>query len=156
MRVKLAWYKHLILAVLTLGAWIPLYWFLEFLFWVFFTGEDEGQAVNNQSCIDWLLEQAHQGSDEGQFLLGRAYYNGEHVKKDDKEAVQWWRKAAEQGNSMAQYRLGEAYYNGSGIEKDDQETIKWWRMAAEQGHESARIFLEDKFKIKMNWSDASE
>lgn len=88
--------------------------------------------------INALKDKAEQGDAEAQLALGAAYYNGEGVAEDDKEAVRWYRKAAEQGDAGAQSFLGDAYYDGEGVTKDDAEAVKWWRKAAEQGDAPAQ------------------
>jgi uncharacterized protein len=49
----------------------------------------------------WKIE-AKQGNAEAQLALGWAYYNGEGIEKDTKEAINCWRKAADKGNAEAQ------------------------------------------------------
>ena len=53
---------------------------------------------------------AEQGNANAQNNLGEAYYNGEGVAKDTKEAVRWFRMAADQGDADAQNNLGVAYW----------------------------------------------
>ena len=76
-----------------------------------------------------------------QYNLGNAYYKGEGVAKDPREAVRWWRKAAEQGYVRAQSTLGGVYDTGEGVAKDQREAVRWYRMAAEQGHAGAQFLL---------------
>jgi len=81
---------------------------------------------------------AEQGDAEAQCNLGKMYYNGQGVRKNDAEALKWWRKAAEQGNAEAQADLGMMYYNGDGVPVDAAEAAKWFREAAEQRHAGAQ------------------
>jgi uncharacterized protein len=74
---------------------------------------------------------AEQGDAEAQFSLGRIYYNGEGVSRDDAEAVKWYRKAAEQGHTEAQLNLVEIYSYGEGVQQDFAEATNWYRKAAE-------------------------
>jgi hypothetical protein len=82
--------------------------------------------------VNWYRKAAEQNDAGGQFNLGRCYYKGKGVAKDEAEAVKWYRKAAEQNLAVAQYNLGIRYYKGQGVAKDEAEAVKWYRKAAEQ------------------------
>ena len=69
-----------------------------------------------------------------QFKLGRRYYIGRGIDKDEQQAVKWCRKAAEQNHAQAQFILGMCYANGRGVEKDTQQAVVWYRKAEEQKH----------------------
>ena len=76
---------------------------------------------------------AEEGDPKGQLLLGRMYYNGHGVSRDDAEAAKWARKAAEQNNAEAQRMLAALYWDGRGVPKDEAEATRWNRKAADQG-----------------------
>lgn len=48
--------------------------------------------------IHKLLERVEQGDSEAQFQLGLAFYNGDGINKNYREAYHWFLKANEQGN----------------------------------------------------------
>jgi TPR repeat protein len=102
-------------------------------------------AIMIFSVVNWWHKPTDQGDSYAQYNLGNAYYSGEGVEKDYKEAVIWWRKSADQGYAVAQYGLGNAYYNGDGVEKDYKEAIRWWRKAADQGYVTAQLYLGDAY-----------
>ena len=52
-----------------------------------------------------VKQKAESGSSKDQLALGRMYYNGVGVAKDDAKAAEWWQKAAAQGNEAAQEAL---------------------------------------------------
>ena len=87
------------------------------------------------SCSDKKGDVAETKMPDGmlQTTFGEAYYFGDGVEKDVKEAVKWYRIAAEKGVAHSQYRLGFCYAMGTGVEKDETEAVKWYRKAAEQG-----------------------
>ncbi len=72
-----------------------------------------------------------------QWVIGKCYWKGVGVAKDEAEAVKWYRKAAEQGVADAQYRLGLALSAGRGVANDENEAAKWYRKAAEQNRHDA-------------------
>jgi len=78
---------------------------------------------------------------EVQFSLGKRYYDGLGVAKDEMEAVKWFRKGADQNHAGAQYMLGTCYHSGRGVAKDEMEAVKWFRKAAEQDHAGAQYKL---------------
>ena len=47
--------------------------------------------------------------------LGVAYFTGEGVTQDNREAVRWYQKTAKQGDAWAQFNLGRMYANGEGL-----------------------------------------
>ena len=58
------------------------------------------RIINKQlNGIQNLLNKVNAGA---QYNLGIAYYEGEGVEQDYKQAVEWWKKSAEQGNAVAQ------------------------------------------------------
>jgi TPR repeat protein len=91
--------------------------------------------------VQALLLAAQKGDAEAQFELGRAYYEGEGVAQDYKQAVKWWKKAAEQGLALAQNSLGQAYHDGLGVKQSDIQAIEWWKKAAKQGLPEAGLHL---------------
>jgi len=60
------------------------------------------EAGDYVEAFKWLHKAAKQGDVIAQLNLGRMYYYGEGVTKDNAEAGKWYRKAAEQGNETAQ------------------------------------------------------
>tara|TARA_Y100000588_G_C14178902_1_gene892682 strand:+ start:113 stop:343 length:231 start_codon:yes stop_codon:yes gene_type:complete len=59
-----------------------------------------------------------------------AYYLGQGVPQDHKEAVKWYRKAAEQGDADAHYHLGNPYKIGAGVPEDYIHAYAWFNIAA--------------------------
>ncbi len=108
--------------------------------------------------IDEWHKQAKAGDALAQYNLGNAYYKGEGVTQDAREAVKWYRLAAEQGLAKAQSNLGVLYAKGEGVTQDKRETVKWWRLAAEQGHASAQYNLGVSYSkgegVIQNFSEA--
>ncbi len=88
-----------------------------------------------------LRQKAEQGDASEQYYLGLAYYSGDGVPQDHKEAVKWFRLSAEQGDAVAQNFLGLTYDLGNGVPQDYKEAVKWYRLAAEQGVAEAQLIL---------------
>lgn len=101
--------------------------------------QENNVEINNR--VKKLKEASVQGDSNSQFKIGKAYFSGVGVPKDNKQAVYWYRKAAEQGQIDAQVKLGNMYYEGISVAKDDKQAVYWYRKAAEQGHAGAQSNL---------------
>jgi TPR repeat protein len=84
---------------------------------------------------------ADQGDAQAQVFLGRMYFDGTGVPKDDVEAVRWWRLAAEQGDRNAQFHLSFMYEYGRGVPLDLEEAVRLYSLAAAQGDALAQFNL---------------
>lgn len=91
--------------------------------------------------IEILRADALAGDPDAQFALGFAYFSGDGVNKDDKEAFNWFKSSAEQGNKNAQFDVGFCYELGRGAVKNIGKAIEWYKKSAEQGHEAAALKL---------------
>ena len=109
---------------------------------------------NPQEALKWLKEASktfHQTGfeDECENAIGNAYFHGEGVDIDYKEAIKWWEKASvkrpgrEVGNTDALYHLGMAYKNGHGVKPDMAKAIQYFEKSAKwHPYNSARELLE--------------
>ena len=91
-----------------------------------------GCAKKGATFLLELEKKAEAGDPYAQFNLGNAYYKGNGVPQDYKEAVKWYTKSAEQGFADAQCNLASCYHKGEGVSQDIEEAVKWWKKAAEQ------------------------
>jgi uncharacterized protein len=91
--------------------------------------------------IAQLQAQAQAGKAGAQFVLGRAYEQGNKVPRNDELAAKWYRAAAEQGDASAQNDLGLMLMSGRGVEKDKAEAVKWYKKAARQKNAAAMFNL---------------
>ena len=84
--------------------------------------------------FETLKSAAERGDSKAQWLLGKAYAEGDGVEKNYVEAVKWYRMAADKGGSERQLQLGRYYMNGQGVPQDHAEAAKWFQKAADQGN----------------------
>ncbi|HEY5911551.1 MAG TPA: tetratricopeptide repeat protein [Verrucomicrobiae bacterium] len=80
-----------------------------------------------------LEHRAAKGQPEAQYRLGKAYFDGYVVGKDNRMAVAWLAKAAAQGHLKAQAGLALMYAKGLGVRQDYQRAADWYGKAAAQG-----------------------
>lgn len=71
-------------------------------------------ASDCDAQCDQLKILARRGDAAAQTTLGRMYFNGEGVSKDETAAVSLWSKAAAQDYAPAENLLGQAYSCGVG------------------------------------------
>jgi uncharacterized protein len=96
----------------------------------------EGEVTPPQGWVKYekiYLEAAAQGDAEAQFQLGKNYYYGWTVQRNDEEAAGLFRLAAKQGHPFAQYFLGLMYFSGEGVPKDRKTAAIWLLKSTEQG-----------------------
>ena len=94
--------------------------------------------------VELMRKLAEEGYHWAQREMGRLYFAGNRVEKNEQIAVEWYRRAAEQGNAEAQFCLGCRYQYGQGVAQNDQLTVEWYQKAAGQGNERAFRILRER------------
>ena len=116
------------------------------------------QTVLNEETFQRCMQDAERGDASAQFILGRAYFNGMWVEKDDRKAFQWFSRSAEQGLPEGQAELGMCYVRGIGVTKDAEEGVKWIRKAVEKnnplGQYNLALCYENGFGVESNNEEA--
>ena len=85
--------------------------------------------------LDYFGQAVEKGNANAQFNLGFAYYLGEGVEQDDKEAFRLYQLSADQEFPVAMFAVGECYYLGRGVEKNLEAAAKWYQKALDAGYE---------------------
>lgn len=81
-----------------------------------------------------LQKLADAGDAEAQFQLGKAFWHGKGMKRDQAKAIEYYRRAAEAKHAEALAGLGAAYALGHGVEeKDAKAAADYFRKSAELG-----------------------
>jgi uncharacterized protein len=88
-----------------------------------------------------LAASAASGDAAAQFQLGRAYYRGEGVAKDEKKALEWVEKSADQGNPDAITSMGFFHAQGIAVPMDEGKAVTWFRKGAEAGSPQSQLNL---------------
>ena len=83
------------------------------------------------------LSGAEAGDALAQLNLGLAYFNGDGVPQDYKEAAKRYRAAAEQGLAAAQFNLGVVYGRGDGVLQNFIRSHMWLNIASANGYDGA-------------------
>lgn len=91
--------------------------------------------------IEALKSQAEAGDAGSQFTLGRAYFRGEGVPKDEKKSFSWIEKSAAQGNAEAMTSMGFFHSQGIVVEKNEGKAAEWFRKGSEAGSAASKLNL---------------
>jgi uncharacterized protein len=106
-------------------------------------GEPPVSHVVQAPAIDVaaLKAKAEQGDVESQSRLGKAFADGDGVKRDFKQAARWYGLAASNGNAEAAAMMGELCQAGQGVPLDLTNAVRWFSKAANQGSTAAQFDL---------------
>lgn len=97
-------------------------------------GDEYYDKHDYSNAIVYYKECSERGYAVAQYKLGRCYYYGNGVHKDNTKAIELYQIAAEKGYADAQNELGICYRKGIGVEIDYIEALKWFKEAAAQGY----------------------
>jgi TPR repeat protein len=90
------------------------------------------------TALKELTPLAERGDPDAQFLLGKMYWTGQGVLKDNDQALKWLTVSATKGNADAQFFVGSYYLLPH---RNTGEGLKWLRLSAEQGNQDAQLIL---------------
>jgi uncharacterized protein len=91
--------------------------------------------------VDQLQAKAQRGSLKQEIALAAAYFTGDGVPQDPKQAAYWYQKAAESGNAEAQNQVGYFYEAGLGVPADAARALHWYQLSASSGYSDAKLNL---------------
>ena len=97
-------------------------------------------------AVECYQKAADAGSQEGQFNLGYALYNGEGIDKDYATAAMWFKRAARKGFAKAQYNLAYCYMYGRGVPIDYDKALRNLTDAANNGNQNAQLTLAECYE----------
>ncbi len=109
-------------------------------------GNDGGAAGEGDAPADsfeHLKLRAEQGSARAQYMLGKAWRDGNGVAADMVEAARWFLLSAEQDYAKAQRHIGNRYAHGEGVTQDAVAAIMWLNLAAGHGLVTAEASLDE-------------
>lgn len=109
-------------------------------------GNDYYEKQQFSKAVECYQQAAEAGSQEGQFNLGYALYNGEGIDKDYATAAMWFKRAARKGFAKAQYNLAYCYMYGRGVPIDYDKALKNLTDAANNGNKNAQLTLAECYE----------
>lgn len=109
-------------------------------------GNDYYEKQQFSKAVECYQQAAEAGSQEGQFNLGYALYNGEGIAKDYATAAMWFKRAARKGFAKAQYNLAYCYMYGRGVPIDYDKALRNLTDAANNGNKNAQLTLAECYE----------
>ncbi|WP_430885220.1 tetratricopeptide repeat protein [Fusibacter sp. JL216-2] len=132
------------------------------------------ENTDSRVAFEWLLESHEHGNIMGTYFLGRCYYSGYGVLKDEEKAIQLIEEAkthlighVNSGDPIILNALGYIYKYGVTVEKDELKAFKYFNEANSMGLDSAARYLgfayfdgkgvsQDKKKAVEIWENSSD
>ncbi|HEY7240986.1 MAG TPA: serine/threonine-protein kinase [Burkholderiales bacterium] len=94
--------------------------------------------ANYGEAIALLQPLADTNNPRAQVRLGKLYFEGQGVPRNEVEAARLFHQAAERGDNEARLRLGDMYANGRGVAQSNFQAYVWYGAAARGGNAAAR------------------
>jgi len=88
-----------------------------------------------------LKKSTEGGSPEGQYALGQAYFTGDGLPVDKKEAFGLFKQAADQGHAEAMLKVGRMLIAGDGCDRDAAGGLDLVRQSADAWDSQAILFM---------------
>lgn len=93
--------------------------------------KDDG---DKEMATYYFRKSAKNGYPKGEYLIGKAYYEGNGIPHSWKHAIKWLTLSAEHGNSEAMYWLGRIYHYGIGGERNSMKALELYTKSADLGN----------------------
>lgn len=111
---------------------------------------------SKESGLELLKRMADQGNARAEAELGRAYYFGLGVARNNSLAFNLLKVAAMANDPDAQFYLAVLYSEGDGALPDDNLAVRWLKNAAEAGHQQAQQTLPQAEKMAARRKESNE
>jgi len=99
-------------------------------------------AADKRKAFEMFFKSAKQSYPPAMIAVGRAYENGEGVKRSFSKAAEWYLLAGRSfGSSEGQFLLGQMYLYGRGVPHDYAQAFRWTSMAAKNNHPGAQFLM---------------
>ena len=89
---------------------------------------------DREMAVYYFRKAAKEGDSQGEYLLGKSYYEGLGIPNDYQSAKKWFELSMEHGNAYAMEKLAKMYHYGIGIEKDMMKAMQLYTKAADAGN----------------------
>ena len=96
----------------------------------------DSTAEQRKAALSSLEELWNEGFTVAAHMLGKAYRDGEVVRRDISKAKEWFLKSANSGNDYSMYALGKML-----LDSDPERAILWLERAAERNNQFANYKL---------------
>nr|WP_321270992.1 alpha/beta hydrolase-fold protein [uncultured Tolumonas sp.] len=86
-------------------------------------------AKDKHTAFTHFLAAAKQGDGLSAYQVGRAYAQGDGVKKNSRQAIDWYKKAIDLDIDRAMLDLGLIYFNGDGVKQNYTKAQELFNLA---------------------------
>ena len=97
---------------------------------------------------------ADYGDKDSQYIIAKAYENGEQTNVNYKKALYFYKKAAEQGHIESAMHLGRIYTENKWLQKDNEKALYYYMKAAEQSYAPAQMKVALIYEEKEEYQKA--
>jgi TPR repeat protein len=99
---------------------------------------EHGYRQSYSWALRWWRKAAAQGCAEAHVEIGKCYFQGRGVPKDEIQGHHWFSLAATMGDVRAESYIAHCFQVGKPVKKDYAEAIKWYTLAADKGCDIAQ------------------
>ena len=107
-----------------------------------FQGTSAPRKSYANHSLNELQALANSGNPEGQFILGKKYFDGDGVSKDLDRAFYFLKASSNQQHAQAQMTLGIIYFYGWGGTIDLKQAKQFFELAWQNGAQDANFYLQ--------------
>ncbi len=111
---------------------------------------------SKETGLEMLQRLAHDGNVRARAELGRVYYFGRGVTRNNSLAFKWLNAAAAANDPDGQFYLAILYSEGDGVLPNDSQSVILLRQAAAAGHQQAQRALPQAEQIAENRKKENE
>lgn len=104
-----------------------------------FLYRDKEFEENPKKAFEYFLKAAEKDVEEGLYLTGLCYLNGDGIEKDIQKALDFLKKATDLGYDVSRTYLAECYLKGALVPKDLKKGYELYYLSAESGSISSLI-----------------
>jgi TPR repeat protein len=111
---------------------------------VLYCGETGIRPIDMPRAINLLTKLTELGSASAPWLIGIAYYFGDHVPQSYEESLPWLELSGRRGNPYAIRLVTEMHEKGRGTPESEAQAIWWLKLAAGHGDRKAQQRLAER------------
>lgn len=97
---------------------------------------------------------ADYGDMESQYIIAKAYEQGQYTTVNPQKAVAFYKKAAEKGHIESAMRLGQIYEENKWLQKDEEKAMYYYLKAAQNSYAPAQIKVARLYEENQEYQKA--
>lgn len=104
--------------------------------------------------LAWYARLADAGDPDSQYIIAKAYENGENVDQNPRKAVAFYQKACDNKHAESCMRLGEIYLENKILQKDSEKALYWFAKAGKLNYTPAQFKVASLYAEQENFNAA--